>query len=138
MGRIRLRRRPDASARCLDRAIQEAVEPGSVVRTNGRPGYSQVAAHGYLLDIVREEAAVGQHLLPRVNRVVALLTRWLLGIHQGRVSAAHLDAYLGDFAFRFNRRTSRWRGKLFYRRAQQTVAVEAMFAKRTRRQVVSV
>jgi hypothetical protein len=80
----------------------------------------------------------GQHLLPRVNRVVALLTRWLLGIHQGRVSAAHLDGYLDEFAFRFNRRTSRWRGKLFYPRAQQTVAVEAMFAKRSRRQVVSV
>ena len=138
VGRIRLRRVPDASARCLERAIQEAVEPGSVVRTDGWQGYSQVGAHGYLHDIVREEAAVGSNLLPRVNRVVALLKRWLLGIHQGRVSAAHLDAYLDEFTFRFNRRTSRWRGKLFYRLAQQTVAVEAMSAKRTGRRLVSV
>jgi transposase-like protein len=138
VGRIRLRRVPDASARCLERAIQEAVEPGSVVRTDGWQGYSQVGAHGYLHDIVREEAAVGSNLLPRVNRVVALLKRWLLGIPQGRDSVAHLDASLDEFTFRFNPRTSRWRGKLFYRLAQQTVAVEAMSAKRPRRQVVSV
>jgi len=73
---------------------------------------------------VREEAEVGQHLLPRVNRVVALFKRWLLGVHQGAVTPAYLDAYLDEFTFRFNRRTSRWRGKLFYRLVQQAVAVE--------------
>ena len=63
------------------------------------------------------------NLLPRVHRVVGLLKRWLLGTHQGGVSAAHLDVYLDEFTFRFNRRWSRHRGKLFYRLAQQAVAV---------------
>jgi len=63
-------------------------------------------------------------LLPRVHRVVSLLKRWLLGTHQGAVSAEHLDYYLDEFAFRFNRRKSRSRGKLFFRLVQQAVAVE--------------
>lgn len=136
VGRIRLRRVPDASARSLERAVQEAVAPWSVVRTDGLHGYSRLAERGYVHDIVREEAAVGRNLLPRVNRVVALLKRWLLGIHQGRVSVAYLDAYLNEFTFRFNRRTSRWRGKLFYRLAQQAVVVGPLPAQRTRLQLV--
>ena len=62
--------------------------------------------------------------LPRVHRVVSLLKRWLQGTHQGAVTRAHLDYYLDEFIFRFNRRTSRHRGKLFYRLAQQAVAVD--------------
>jgi hypothetical protein len=63
-------------------------------------------------------------LLPRVHRVISLLKRWLLGTHQGAVSQEHLQDYLDEFAFRFNRRKSRSRGKLFFRLAQQAVAVE--------------
>ena len=51
------------------------------------------------------------------------LPTWLLGTHQGAVSRAHLDYYLDEFTFRFNRRTVRHRGKLFYRLVQQTVAI---------------
>ena len=123
IGRIRLRRVPDASARSLERAVQEAVVPGSVVRTDGLPSYSQLAARGYVHEVVRKEAVVGDNLLPRVNRVVALFKRWLLGIHQGAVSRKHLDAYLDEFTFRFNRRLSRHRGKLFYRLVQHAVTI---------------
>jgi hypothetical protein len=63
-------------------------------------------------------------LMPRVHRVAALLKRWLLGTHQGGVSVEHLDAYLDEFTFRFNRRKSRSRGKLFYRLLEQAVAVK--------------
>jgi len=63
-------------------------------------------------------------LLPRVHRVASLLKRWLLGTHQGRVERKHLPYYLDEFTFRFNRRTSRSRGLLFYRLAQQSVALE--------------
>jgi len=56
--------------------------------------------------------------------VVSLLKRWLLGTHQGAVSHEHLDYYLDEFTFRFNRRTSRNRGKLFFRLAQQAVVVQ--------------
>jgi len=60
----------------------------------------------------------------RLARVMSLLKRWLLGTHQGAVSHKHLDYYLDEFTFRFNRRKSASRGKLFYRLAQQAVAVE--------------
>jgi hypothetical protein len=61
--------------------------------------------------------------MPRVHNVAALLKRWLLGTHQGAVEHAHLDYYLDEFAFRFNRRRSNARGLLFHRLAQQAVAV---------------
>ena len=54
-------------------------------------------------------------LLPGVHRVASLLKRWMLGTHQGSVGVDHLDAYLAEFTFRFNRRLSTDRGLLFYR-----------------------
>ena len=59
--------------------------------------------------------------MPAVHRVAALLKRWLMGTHQGAVGAEHLDRYLEEFAFRFNRRTSRSRGLIFYRLLEQAV-----------------
>ena len=61
--------------------------------------------------------------MPRVHRVADLLKRWLVGTHQGAVSHDHLDYSLDEYTFRFNRRTSRYRGKLFYRLAQQAAQV---------------
>lgn len=124
IGRIRLRRVRDASGASLEPAVQEAVEPGSVVRTDGWGGYNNLGHLGYVREIVRKNADVGDNLLPRCNRVAALLKRWLLGTHQGAVSREHLDYYLAEYTFRFNRRTSRYRGKLFYRLIQQAVAIE--------------
>ena len=74
----------------------------------------------------RDGQGVGNEddLLPRVHHVVLLLKRWLLGTHHGAVSPEHLDYYLDEYTFRFNRRTSRHRGKLFYRLMQQAVAVD--------------
>lgn len=124
IGRIRLRRVPNASAASLEKAIQEAVEPGSVIRTDEWSGYtSNLSTLGYHHTVVRKEAHVGDNLLPVANRVVALLKRWLLGTHQGAVRPSHLDYYLDEFTFRFNRRTSRSRGKLFYRLVQQATTV---------------
>jgi len=65
-----------------------------------------------------------KHLLPHVYQVVSLLNRWLLGTHQGAIGHAHLDYYLDEFTFHFNRRTSKSRGKLFYRLLQQAVQVD--------------
>ena len=62
--------------------------------------------------------------MPRVHRVASLLKRWLLGTHQESVSDKHLDYYLDEFTFRFNRRRSRSRGLLFYRLLQQAVNVD--------------
>ena len=122
IGRIRMRRVQDASAGRLHRFVAEAIEPGSVVHTDGWEGYRGVAQQGYRHEVtIRKRTA--SELMPRVHRVVALLKRWLLGTHQGAVSPAHLDYYLDEFTFRFNRRTSRSRGKLFYRLVQQAAAV---------------
>lgn len=66
---------------------------------------------------------MGENLLPRAHRVASLLQRWLLGTHQGAVAHSHLDSYLDEFTFRFNRRTSRSRGLLFYRLLSQAVAI---------------
>lgn len=124
IGQIRLRRVRDASAASLQPAIAEAVEPGSVVRTDGWDGYSNLYQRGYVHQVVRKDADVGENLLPSCNRVASLLKRWLLGTHQGAVSHEHLDYYLDEYTFRFNRRTSRYRGKLFYRLIQQAVVSE--------------
>ena len=122
-GRIRLRRVADASGASLIPAVQESVEPGSTVRTDGWSGYEGLSSKGYDHVVVRQDAEVGDNLLPLPHRVAALLKRWLGGIHHGAVRASHLDYYLDEYTFRFNRRTSRSRGKLFYRLVQQVVAV---------------
>lgn len=128
IGRIRMRRIKDASAKSLKPFIQEAIEPGSVVHTDGWSGYAWLEAAGYVHEATPqgrlEGAGSDQDLLPRVHRVVSLLKRWLIGTHQGAVSPQHLDYYLDEFTFRFNRRTSRHRGKLFYRLLQQAVNVD--------------
>jgi transposase-like protein len=127
IGRIRMARIRDASAESLLAFIRVAVTPGSQVHTDGWDGYAGLAQQGYRHEISRlcgqgKEAAT--ELLPRVHRVASLLKRWLLGTHQGAVRPDHLDYYLDEFTFRFNRRTSRSRGKLFYRLLQQAVQVE--------------
>jgi transposase-like protein len=126
IGRIRLRRIPNATADSLQAFVQEAVAPGSLLHSDGLLSHDRVEKHGYRhrITFVKGRDASGAESLRRVHRVVALLKRWLLGTHQGAVSRAHLDYYLDEFTFRFNRRTSRHRGKLFYRLVQQAVAVD--------------
>lgn len=126
MGRIRLLPIVDASADSLLPAIREAIDPGSVVRSDGWCGYSGLETQEYRHNVVRKNAFVGYNLLKKTNRVTALLKSWLQGTHQGSVQPSHLVYYLDEFTFRFNRRTSRSRGKLFYRLVQQAVAIEPM------------
>jgi transposase-like protein len=126
VGRIRLRRIPDASAKSLIPFIENSVEPGSVVHTDGWLGYEPLEKRGYrhTVTYLRGQEDSPSELMPRVHLVVSLLKRWLTGTHQGAVSHKHLDYYLDEFAFRFNRRRSRSRGKLFFRLAQQAVSIE--------------
>ena len=116
IGRIRMLRIPDASAISLRSFIVQAIEPGSTIFTDGWEGYRGLEAHGYCHE-VRIAKGVNEltKLLPRAHRVVSLLNRWILGTHQGAISPEHIDYYLDEFTFRFNRRTSQHRGKLFYR-----------------------
>ncbi len=126
IGRIRLRRIPDFNRQTLHGFIAESVELGSTVRTDGLIAYQELA--GYTHDRQVQRRAQGEHLLPRAHRVFSLLKRWLLGTHQGAIGDDHLDDYLNEFTFRFNRRKSASRGKLFYRLAQQAVQVAPVTA----------
>ncbi len=128
IGRIRMACVSGRTKAALRGFVKEVIEPGSVVHTDGAPGYDDIEKDGYghevtvLSDEKEKDAAV--RLLPRVHRVASLVKRWLLGTHQGAVQAEHLDYYLDEFTFRFNRRKSKSRGKLFYRLIQQAVQVE--------------
>lgn len=125
-GRARMRRVPDCSADSLTRFVREAISPGAVVLTDGWSGYSRLQAAGYTHKPTNVKASgdPAHVAMPAVHRVASLLKRWLLGTHQGAVRPAHLDAYLNEFTFRFNRRTSRSRGLLFYRLLEQSVVTE--------------
>jgi transposase-like protein len=127
MGRIRMARITDETRSSLHRFIRASIQPGSIIHTDGNPSYTGLDAIGYehevtVLSARGKDAAT--ELLPRVHRVAALLKRWLLGTHQGAVHPTYLDYYLDEYTFRFNRRTSRSRGKLFYRLLQQAMQVE--------------
>jgi transposase-like protein len=124
IGRVRLRRIPDASRQSLHGFIWQSVEPGSTVRTDGLRAY--LGLEGYLHDrrVQRLDPEVADKLMPRVHRVASLLKRWLLGTHQGAIGHDYLDYYLDEFTFRFNRRKSTSRGKLFFRLAQQAVQID--------------
>ncbi len=126
IGRIRMGRVRDASAASLIPFVEESVEAGSVVHTDGWLGYEPLEKKGYVhrISYLEGQPKRASELLPRVHKAASLLKRWLLGTHQGAVSHEHLDYYLDEFVFRFNRRTSRSRGKLFYRLVQQAVAIE--------------
>jgi transposase-like protein len=126
IGRIRLKQIPNASGSTLNRFLQESVVAGSVVHTDGWKGYRKVSSHGYEheVTVLKGKKETASELLPRVHLVISLLKRWLMGTHQGAVSHKHLDYYLDEFTFRFNRRKSMNRGKLFYRLVQQAVTIE--------------
>ena len=126
IGRIRLRRIPAASTSPLVAFVKHAVKPGSVVITDGWEAYAGLKQEGFKHRprVISGSSKTASALLPRVRRVASLFKRWLLGTHQGALSREQLDSYLDEFTFRFNRRTSRYRWKLFYRLVAQAVAVE--------------
>lgn len=126
IGRIRLRRIPAASPSQLVAFVKHAVVPGSIVITDGWKAYAGLKREGFKHRprLVNASGKTESALLPRVHRVTSLLKRWLSSTHQGALSREQLDSYLDDFTVRFNRRTSRYRWKLFYRLVAQAVAVE--------------
>jgi len=126
-GRCRMQILADASAATLHPFVTAHVEPGTRVITDGWQGYRGIEKLGYLHEPRSQRAARARGediggLLPGVHRIASLAKRWLLGTHQGSVDAAHLQSYLDEFVFRFNRRRSRSRGMLFYRVLELAVA----------------
>jgi transposase-like protein len=126
-GRARMAILADGSAASLHPFVTEHVEPGARVITDGWQGYRSIDQLGYTHEPRSQRAARARgedpgELLPAVHRVASLAKRWLLGTHQGSVDEAHLQSYLDEFVFRFNRRRSRSRGMVFYRVLELAVA----------------
>lgn len=123
-GRLRMRRVPDVAGASLVPFICDVAESGSEILTDGWGGYNGVAKCGYKHDrVVLSETGDPAHVsMPGVHRIAALVKRWLQSTHQGSVSGKHLEYYLDEYTFRFNRRTSRSRGLLFHRLMEQAVA----------------
>jgi transposase-like protein len=126
IGRIRRRRMMDAAAACWSKFIPPAVAPGSGVHTDGWQGDAGLEEQGsrHQVSVIGARRERAAELLPRVHRLASLRKRWLLGTHQGAPRLSHLAYDLAEFTFRFNRRNSRSRGKLFYRLVQQAVQIE--------------
>jgi transposase-like protein len=124
IGRVRFKIIPDASKENLLSFIEENLEYGSTVITDGWSGYaslSQNKEYEHIKKVISGTGKQAHELLPHVHMVDSLVKRWINGTHQGKISTKHLEYYLDEFAFRFNRKLSTHRGKLFYRLMQQAV-----------------
>ncbi len=122
-GRVRMRHVPDASGESLLPFVRDMVAPGAVILTDGWRGYNKLPEYGYTRKItVLSSSGDPAHVsMPGVHRVASLLKRWILGTHQGSVVPDHLQSYLEEFTFRFNRRNSGSRGLVFRRLLEQSV-----------------
>jgi len=120
LGRCRMGILTDGSSASLHPFVADHVEPGTTVVTDAWQGYHGISKFGYVHDRRSQRAARARgedtgELLPGVHRVASLAKRWLLSTHQGAVDREHLESYLDEFVFRFNRRNSRSRGLVFRR-----------------------
>jgi len=122
IGRIRIGILEDASQNSLHGFIQDSIEPGSIVVTDGWRGYSGLEAIGYNHEITEHKS--GDAMLPHVHTVISLMKRWIMGTLQGSCSREHLSYYCDEYTFRFNRRKSKSRGMLFFRLLQNAVQLE--------------
>lgn len=104
-GRVRLALVPDRSAKSLGSFIEDSVAPGATIITDDWRGYAGLAKHNYLPTAIAErgDMQIAETFLPIIHLVFSNLKTWLRGIHHG-LSPQHLQAYLNEFTFRFNRR----------------------------------
>jgi len=123
-GRTRMRHIPDASGDSLVPFIKDSISPGATLVTDGWSGYSKVTDNGYVRDIKNISASddFAHVLMPGVHRLASLLKRWILGTHEGSVSDMHLQAYLEEYTFRFNRRNAKSRGLVFKRLVEYSLS----------------
>lgn len=124
IGRVRFKIIKSATSKQLLKFIEENIEIGSTVITDGWRGYSSLSEsenYNHIKKTISGSGMEAHKLLPHVHMVDSLLKRWINGTHQGNISLKHLGYYLDEFAFRFNRKLSTHRGKLFYRLIQQAV-----------------
>ena len=121
-GRVRLQVIPDASAASLVWFVRDSVKQGALIHTDGWPGYSSLGKLGYDHRPVVQGRGKDAKYMPHVHRIISNLKTWLLGTHHGRIDPKHLQAYLNEFTFRFNRRF--WRGPTIRRALALAVQAE--------------
>ncbi len=144
LGRVRFRCVESANAKSAVAFVRDCVEPGTQVVTDGLPIYNGLSAAGFdhRPHVVTNNTDAALQQLHHVHLVISLLKRWLGATHQGAVTPVHLQAYLDEFSFRFNRRLSTHRGKLFYRLMQQSIsgrpaAIKALYVSKTQQVVAT-
>jgi len=128
LGRTRIQVAPDVSAKTLLDFVEDMCAPRSTIHTDGLTAYRNLPSRGFR----HEATAVSKGndpahvVLPGVHRVASLVKRWLLGTHHGGIGAQHVEVYLDEFIFRFNRRQSNARGLLFHRLLQNAVVIRKL------------
>lgn len=135
LGRVRFRCVQAIDQQTVGNFVLDYIEKGTIVVTDGFSAYDKLKTLGFdhRPHVLKSGGEIARQELDHVHLVISLLKRWLGGTHQGAVTPAHLQGYLDEFSFRFNRRLSQHRGKLFYRLMQQAVttrppAVKALYA----------
>ncbi len=124
IGRVRFGIIKSATSKNLMKFVEDNIEHKSTIITDGWKGYLPLSKSEKFKHITKTIQGSGQNankLLPHVHMVDSLLKRWINGTHQGNISIKHLEYYLDEFAFRFNRKLSTHRGKIFYRLIYQSV-----------------
>lgn len=103
-GRIRLRQIPNASTKYIAQFVIDNVMRRSVIKTDGWRPYEVLPSLNYGHQIVTGEDSteVAKRLI-HIHRAFSNLKTWLNGTHHG-VSKKHLQAYLNEYVFRYNRR----------------------------------
>jgi transposase-like protein len=125
IGRARLAVMPNYKADSINAVLLDNIEPGTKVLTDAYGSLSKALEGFEHVAINTKRSGIDAHVLyPAVSRVQAQLKRWLHGTHQGAVSRAHMNEYLWEFEFRFNRRHARKPGLLFYRLLEQAVRTD--------------
>ena len=124
--RVRIKRIPDVTRDTLSGFVLDNVARNSEVRTDAYTGYDDIGRYRFthVVANVSQSGNPAHVALPHVHIVASLLKRWILGTHQGSISHHHLDYYLDEFTFRFNRRRARHRGLLFYRLLEGAIATD--------------
>jgi transposase-like protein len=123
-GRVCFKAASSASARVLLPIVKRTISPTSTIRTDGNPSYSGLEALGYRHTVFNMSALPNpaHYYLPAVHSVAAHMKGWMLTVYRRTPSRKHFDYYMAEYAFRFNHRTARQRGLLFYRLMEAAVA----------------
>jgi transposase-like protein len=123
LGRLRMQAVPDASADSLEGFVARNVAKPTAITTDGWKGYAGLAAKGFDHEPIDLNRSWGDAALrlPGIHLVFGLARRWLLGTHHGAVSTKHLQAYLDEYVFRFNRRTAKSIAHRFARLVEHAV-----------------